>query len=355
MSVGLAQMPRRPLSFRPWLILLVGFGLFAALGWTIFWYVVAQQSASSLDAWIAREKASNRIWTCPNRQIAGFPFTIEITCRKPHFDGSIFGRHYSGALGGFVANAKFTNPDDVTVNVASPFAAISDDKTVALALSWDQLDIVLAGLPQNMAKISIAGQGFRLQGHAQGLSSLNGSVSRATTKLVRAAGRQDHAYNFHVVLNGASFAAVDGFFGTAAPAEIVADGDITQARFDSGRVPADSLNRWRAAGGHVDLAELTVTRGEMKFSAHGMLTVGPTHRLQGQLDTACVGFEPVLRQLGVDPALINAGSLLASLLGGHRGEAKTAGPQPLHLRVNINDGRLDIGPVRTSIRLPPVY
>lgn len=354
MSLRMTQ--RKPLSFRPWLILLVGLVLFVALAGTIFWHVVAQQSARSLDAWIAREKAFNRNWTCPNQQITGFPFKIEITCNKPHFDGAIFGRHYSGSLNGFVANAKFTNPNDVTVSVAAPFAIISDDKTVAFALSWDQLDIILAGLPQDMAAVSIAGQGLSLQGHAQGLSTLKGRASRATATLARAPGRQDHAYHFHIVLDGASFPAVDAFFGATAPAEIAAEGDITQARFDLGRVPAESLYRWQAAGGHVALTQLTATRGEMQFSAHGMLTIGPTHRLQGQLDMEGLGFEPVLRRLGINPALITAGSLLTSLLGGSPAAASAAaGPQPLHLRISFNDGRLNVGPIRTSIRLPPIY
>ncbi|MHB8885643.1 MAG: DUF2125 domain-containing protein [Methylovirgula sp.] len=355
MSVGVAQMPRKPLSFRPWLFLLVGLVLFVALVWTIVWHVVAQQSASSLDAWIAREKAFNRSWTCPDRQVDGFPFTIEITCSKPHFDGNIFGRHYSGSLSGFVANAKFTRPNDVRVHVASPFAVLSDDKRVALTLSWDQLDILLAGLPQNMATISITGQALSLQGHAQGLNPLRGHASRVTATFARAAGRRDHTYNFNVFLDGASSPAVDTYFGTAAPADFAAEGDITQARFDPGRVPADSLNRWQAAGGHVDLTRLTVTRGAMKFSANGILTVDATHRLQGQLDTRCVGFEPILRRLGVNPALITAGSLLSSLLGGRRHTAPAAGPQPLHLPIGFNGGRLNVGPIRTSLRLPPVY
>lgn len=355
MSAGMAQTQRKPLSFRPWLIILVGLVLSIALVWTILWHVVAQQSALSLDAWIAREKAFDRNWTCPDRQVDGFPFTIEIACSKPHFEGIIFGRHYSGALSGFVAHAKFTSPNDVTARLASPFAIVSDDKTVALTLSWNRLDILLAGLPQDMATVSITGQGLSLQGHAQGLSTLQGRASRATATLARAASRQDHTYNFNLVLNDASFPAVDAVVGNAVPAEIAAEGDITQARFDPAKVPTESLNLWRAAGGHIDLAKLTVSRGEMKFNAHGMLTVDPTHRLQGRLDTECLGFEPVLRRLGVNPALITAGSLLTSLLGGGHASASTAGPQPLHLPIGLDAGRLNIGPIRTSIRLPPVY
>ncbi|MGB8278270.1 MAG: DUF2125 domain-containing protein [Methylovirgula sp.] len=353
MTVEVMTLRRRP-RFGPWLIGLAGLGLFVILVWTIFWHVAAQQSASSLDAWIAQEKAFNRNWNCPNRQITGFPFTIEIGCSKPHFDGNIFGRHYSGSLNGFVATAKFTNPSDVAVKVVSPFAVVSDDKTVDIALAWDQLDILLGGLPQDVAKISIAGQGLSLQGHAQEIGVLAGRASRATATFTRDAGRQDQAIHFHIALNGASSPAVDAFLGSASPAEIAAEGDITQASFDPAQTLTQTLDQWRAAGGHVDLADLTVTRGETKFQARGTVALDSAHQLQAQLDMECLGFEPVLRRLGVDPALITAGSLLASLFGGGSHGA-AAGPQPLHLLVGFDGGLLSIGPVRTSIRLPPLY
>ncbi len=353
MAVEVTTLRRRP-RFGPWLIGLAGVGLFAILAWTIFWYVAAQQTAASLDAWIAREKVFNRNWSCPDRQIAGFPFAIEIACSKPHFEGAIFGRHYSGTLKGFRATAKLMSPSVVTVKVASPFAVTSDDKAVDLSLAWDRLDILLGGLPQDVAEVSVTGQTLSLQGHAQGLGPLEGRAGRARADITRDAGRADHAVHFRVVLNGASVSVVDALLGGASPADVTAEGDITQASFDPARTLTYTLDQWRSASGHVDLADVNMTRGETQFRAHGVLSVDPAHRLQGRLETDCLGFEPVLRRLGVDPALIDAGSLLASLLGGGSHDA-AAGPQPLHLPVSFDSGLLSIGPVRTSIRLPPLY
>jgi hypothetical protein len=356
MAVEVSETVRRPPRFRLWLIVAAGLVLFLILVWTIFWHVAAQQSALSLDAWIAREKVFNRNWMCPGRQIAGFPFAIEISCRKPHFDGMIFGRHYLGSLGGFVATAKFTNPSDVRVNVISPFAVVSDDKTVDIALIFDQLDVVLGGLPQDVVNISMAGRGLGLQGHVQGIGALAGRAGGVAATFTRAAGRQDHAVHFHIVLNGASVPAVDRFLGSAAPAEVSAEGDVTQASFDPAKTLVATLDQWRAAGGHVDLDDLVVTRGETKFQAHGPLALDAAHELQGRLDTQCLGFEPVLLRLGINPALITAGSLLAGLLGGgSQDDTKTTGPQPLHLPIGFDGGRLSIGPVRTSIQLPALY
>jgi hypothetical protein len=307
----------------------------------------------SLDAWITREKVFNRNWTCPDRRVTGFPFKIAIACGKPHFDGMIFGRHYAGSLNGFVATAKFSHPSDVSIKVAPPFAVVSDDKTVDINLAWNNLDVLLGGLLQNAPQVSIAGEGFSLHGHADQVGRLAGRARRVTATFAPDAARHDHAMHFHVVLKEASVPAVDAFLRSTIPADSVADGDVTQASFDPEHSLAATLDQWRAAGGHVELANLSVNRGETSFQAHGTLALNSEHRLDGQLDTQCVGFEPVLRRLGVDPGLITAGSLLASLLGG--GDDAKKGPQPLRLRVGFDGGRLRIGPVRTSIKLPPLY
>ncbi len=180
MAVEVIATPKRPPRFRLWLKLLAGLVLFLILAWTGFWLFAARQAASSLDAWIAREKAVHRTWSCPDRQITGFPVAIAITCSKPHFDGMIFGRHYSGSLAGFVATAEFRHPSDVTVNVVSPFTVLSDDKTVDMTLGWDRLAIVLGGLPQDVTAISVAGQGLSLQGHAEGLGALAARAQQVT-------------------------------------------------------------------------------------------------------------------------------------------------------------------------------
>jgi hypothetical protein len=354
MSVGETPKLRRRRRLWPWLGLPVVLAIIAAIGWTGFWYFAARQTASSLDAWIAREKLFHRNWTCPQRQFGGFPSGIEISCSKPTFDGMIFGRHYAGSLAGFTASAEFSKPNDVTVHVGSPFTALSDDKSIDLKLAWNQLDVHLGGLPSDVTEIAMSGSGLNLQGHAQGLGALAARAQQGLAKISRDPARPDRAIHFDVALSGASVPAVDQFFGNAAPAEIAAAGDVTQASLDPSKTLVQTLDQWRVAGGHVDFTKLTVSRGETQIEAKGPLTLSPTHQLQGRLDTKCIGYETVLQRLGVDPALITAGSLIASLLGGSKEDEKS-GTQPLHIPVGFNSGRLSVGPVRTSIQLPPLY
>jgi hypothetical protein len=352
MTDAAVQRLRPPRRFGAWVTWILGVLLLLGLAWTGFWIFAEHEAASSLDAWIAREKIFKRNWRCPDRRIAGFPSAITISCSKPQFDGLIFGRHYAGSLAGFVATAEFSHPSDVTVNAAPPFAATADDKSEDITLSWDQLSILLGGVPQNVTAISLTGQALSLHGQAKGFGALSGAAVHISASFAQPVDRQDRAIAFHIVLNGASSPLIDRFFGSAAAAEVTADGTITQASFDPAKTLAQTLDQWRAVGGEINFANLTVTHGETRLQAHGALSIDTAHELQGELDTKCVGFEQVLLKLGVDPALVTVGSLLTNLLSGNSAKS---GPQPLHLPVGFSSGRLSIGPVQTSIRLPPIY
>lgn len=343
---------RRKADMWPWLIGL-GSGLaLVVIGWTIFWNFAAHEAAASLDAWIAREKIFRRTWTCPDRQIGGYPAAIEITCTRPKFDGMIFGEHYLGSLAGFVATAEFSNPADVTINVIPPFNAEPDDKSGNLEMSWDTLAVRLGGIPQDVAEVSISGTGLAAHGEANGLQAMSMKAQRARAVFTRDTARQDRAIHFQIDLQGTSIPAVDAYLGGSFPADVTASGDITEASFNPAKTLAQTLDQWSAAGGHVELASFAVTRGETKLEARGTLGLDTAHELQGQLDTKCVGFEQVLLRLGVDPAIVTAGSLLATLLGGGK---DNKGPQPLHLPVTFTDGLVSIGPVRTNLHVPPLY
>jgi hypothetical protein len=61
----------------------------------------------------------------------------------------------------------------------------------------------------------------------------------------------------------------------------------------------------------------------------------------------------MLKALGVDPAITAAGTFLTNFLG--RRQENDDGTPKLPIPVTFSDGRLSIGPVRTPVRLPPLY
>ncbi len=163
------------------------------------------------------------------------------------------------------------------------------------------------------------------------------------------------AIDFDLTLGGASLPLIEQVLGPGAPSDIGAEGTVTKTSFKTDLTPAQNLDLWRTAGGHVDLTTFELARGDTRFAAKGTFNLSDAHRVNGHFETTSSGLEPVLQHYGIDPSLLSFGALLGNLLSGHSNDQPKQGPTQLHLPVEIDDGRLAVGPVRTSFTLEPVY
>jgi hypothetical protein len=342
---------KRPKWWQGLLLVLLG----AMAAWSGLWSFAAHQTSQVLDAWLAREKTFGRLWSCPDRRIEGYPFGIAIACGTPHFAGLIFGQDYAGTLQGFRASAVLAHPRDVAIEVVAPFVATSKDGKVNFQITWDKLAVQLDGLPQDLWQVAVNGQNFVLRGSA-GTVGIAGRVTAATAKIVQRADADPtdgQALDFDIALTGTALPMIDHVLGPGTPSDISAQGTATQTAFDPRLTAAQNLDRWRLAGGRVNLAAFAITRGDTKFAAKGTFALNLAHRVDGRFDTRSSGFEPVLQHYGIDPGLISFGALLGNLLSGGSGQPQQE--TALHLPVRIEDGAVAVGPIRTSIRIPPAY
>jgi len=325
--------------------------------WSLFWYAAMRETQSLLEAWIAQEKSIDRIWTCPDRQIAGYPFKIEIFCANAGFSGDIFGKQAAGSLKGIHITAGLLRPDQADASIEPPFEWHSADGDGQMTLRWDRMLVRLDGLPRDLDAISIEGTNVSLQGGIKGLGALTGRTGSVSSTIAAVPERRaDDVYIFHVMLQNASIPVLDTLLGPSPSDAIKLDGTVTKADFRATGNVAERLDLWRQAGGQLDLSEAALTRGTMKIAAHGALQLDDQHRPQGQLDTQFSGAEPLLRRFGINPALIGAGSLLTSLLGGkpNNTPAQDGGPS-LRLPVTLHSGFVSVGPVKTNVAVPPLY
>jgi hypothetical protein len=338
-------------------LLLVSLGVLMA-GWSLFWFVAAQQAEALLDAWTKHEKSVDRIWSCPNRQIGGYPFKIEIICDKPGFSGEVLGRQLTGGVKEFHATASLFHPDQVEVLTTPPFELHSNDGEGEISLQWNVMRVFLCGLPQDVEAISIEGSDVSLRGGLKGLGPLAGRAGRLSSRVAIVPERRaDDVYSFHLVLDDASFPALDALLGSTPPDVIKFDGAVTKANFNVTGAMAERMEHWRLAGGRLEFQEASVMRGSTKIAARGTLLIDDQHRPQGRLDAEFAGAEPLLKRYGVNPSLVAAGSILNALLGGksNGNAAPAAGPPSLQLPVTLQSGLITIGPVKTSLAVPPLY
>ena len=61
--------------FLPYILLAI-----VVVAWSGGWFWIRGRAEREMDAWMAREAAAGRTWTCQDRSVTGYPFRIELRC-----------------------------------------------------------------------------------------------------------------------------------------------------------------------------------------------------------------------------------------------------------------------------------
>jgi hypothetical protein len=319
-------------------------------GWSMFWFIASRQTAAAVTKWMMHEAQTGRIWTCPDQKSGGFPFTVEVSCTNLLFQGKIFDKTSTGTVRGFHVTAPLLRSDNLLARIEPPFTAQTSDGTFDITMQWSNLFVELDGPPGAFERVSIAGTEVTLQGRAGGLDALNGRFNEFRSNLVRSSERHDNSYDFMFSFDDGSIPALNTLLDSQLPIWMQFGGTISQAGIGGAQSVPDFFEKWRSANGHVDITTGRLTSGGILLEAKGGLDLDDQHRIKGKLDASFAGFQKAFRQLNIDPGLIAAGQLLSGLLG-----KSSEIPGRLNLPVTFSGGFVSIGPVRTTIQIPPLY
>jgi hypothetical protein len=320
------------------------------VGWSGFWYFKSRLTATAVTNWMTHEAKLGRSWTCPDQKIGGFPFAVDVSCTNLRFQGEILDKTLTGTVRGFHATSPLLRNDNVVARIEPPFAAKSGDGTIDMTIGWDELYIDLEGPPGAYERVAFAGTKVKMQGKMGALDPVEGGFEEFDSSVYVSPERRDDAYNFMFHFNNGSIPALDGFLDTQHPIVVHFEGTISQANFGGAETLAGFLEPWRSANGRVDVASARLTSGGTLFEAKGGLDLDDQHRVKGKLDAEFAGFDKAFRQLNINPGVVAAGQILSGLLG--KGSSV---PGRMNLPVSFSGGFLSIGPVRTSIQIPPLY
>ncbi|MBF9232781.1 DUF2125 domain-containing protein [Microvirga alba] len=337
---------------RFWLYTPFALLLLVAVAWSIAWLLIRNRTSEALDAWFAMEAKAGRQWTCQNRNVGGYPFRIEVTC------GSLSMKQgaMSASLGRVESIAQVYQPRFVITEIEGPLNLT--DGTVTVQGTWDLLLTSIHATPSGFQRLSIAADSPRFT--VTGLAPDDIVTSGKHVELhlrpnpSRAA---EKAYDAALSVKQARIPILDALVGGAEPVDLSMDATATQAEGFRGRPIVEELERWRAAGGKLDILMLSLAKGPRQLDAKGALTLDDLHRPAGQLNVSATGLDGLLgNALGGR----NGGAVLGALLG--QGARASTGqpngkPQPLPLPpLRLDNGRLALGPfVVPSVRLMPLY
>ena len=168
----------------------------------------------------------------------------------------------------------------------------------------------------------------------------------------------DRAYDVASRTTGLVLPIADQLLGSADPVDADLVATILQAEPLAGGVPAQELDRWRQAGGRIQLTKLAAAKGAKRLDATGTLGLDDLHRPQGRLEVTVSGLDEILQRFGLGPRAAGLGGLLAGVLGGGKAPAPSpdgaAGPRGMTLPLRLDDGKAFLGPLPVA-RVLPLY
>lgn len=340
--------------FLPYVLLLV-----LALVWSAGWLWLRGRAGQEMDAWLAREASAGRAWTCADRSIAGYPFRLELRCAS-----LAFARADSRfTLGPLTAVVQVYQPRQGILLAQGPFHVEQGELTADA--SWAALEGSFHGASDGFVRASLVVDAPKvaLRGAAPGIVDVQARHLEFHARPTPGRFASDGAVDVSLRLAEARAPGLDPLTGNADPADLALDATVDRAAgLRTGRV-AQELDAWRAAGGALEIALLSVAKGDRRLQANGRIDLDDAHRPAGRLDIRAAGLEALVGQLmgqrfGAEKGAL-IGNLVGQFLGGRRTAAEPAAGDPALKSLpplRLADGRLMLGPFPIpNVRVPPLY
>jgi hypothetical protein len=300
--------PRRRPLWR--LLLLPVLLLFAAAGWSAFWFFAASQAGVSADAWRAQEAKSGRVYDCAQRSVAGFPFRLELRC-----DGASVSLNSQTAgqattqvpitakLGEILLVAQVYDPKLLIAEFTGPATLSDDGGSPSMSVNWSKGRSSVVGLPQIPSRASIVfddpevdrvnGSTLAPLARAKHIE-LHGRLAEASTA--------DHPVIETVLkIEAGSLQQVHPLL--AQPFDADARALLSGLNDISPKPWPQRFRELQAAGGHVDIVQSRIAQGELVAVAAGTLALTADGHLDGELQMTVAGIEKVIPALGLEKML----------------------------------------------------
>lgn len=323
------------------------------LAWCAAWFVIRAGAEEGIDAWLAREAAAGRQWTCADRTIEGFPFRIEVDCAEL----TLRRGELAASAGRFEAVAQIYRPRHVIARAAGPLRVQEGDRVTEGR--WRVLEASVRSGREGLQQLSAVMQGadWRVLGIAP--DPITATADRVELYARPSPSRTDESVDVVARASRAAVPLLDRLVGSPEPADLELQARASQGLRLGGQPLAQELDRWRETGGALDVVLFSLAKGTGRLEAKGRLGLDAERRVEGRLEGAALGIESVLRNLlGGDSRAGLAAGLLGALAGRPAPRPpQGAGPalQPLP-PLRFENGRVLFGPLPVpGVRLTPLY
>lgn len=312
-------------------ILLLGAGL-----WTAYWY-----AAYRLADYAVQDGGGPL--NCRDRQVSGFPFNLNITCREL----AAAGDGMTIRAGAIDASAPLYRPGHVAASLGGPFAFQAPGFGLYANADWTDAD---ARVDAGLNGVTRAAADF---------SSLNlmlggpiGEMQIAANRFagsVAAADTEPNAIRLDFATDGLRLGPLPSV-----------DGEGTVHFLDAGAAIGPDVGQlvssWFAAGAHMRLEQTRVTAGRLTVWAEGPLSLEDDGTLSGQLTVRYSGRDGLPDLVAaILPGLRNAADKLADTIVTMSLATDSPAGARYEVRLALDHGQVKVGLIPIpGLALPPL-
>ena len=332
--------PRR--RFRLPLVLGLGVAI-AAAGWTAVWTTARGRILAEVEARLDGLAARGVVVACADREIGGYPFRMELSCRAPGVE--IRDRGVRASATALRVVAQVWDPRLVLVEIDGP--ATAGDGGGEVTATWRNLRASLRWSGDGVKRVSLSAEGLDVTARGTGQPAVRLTAAHAEAH-GRPSGAADRDLDLAASLAAASLSIADKRLGP--PSADVAASTTLVDFLPPG--PGPALPAFAARGGRIEPAKVSLAVGGIVVAGEGALVLDGGGVLDGTITLVARGLETLAkggaRDLGAELTTVLTGFVLL-------GKTPKDPAQPgRRLEMIVDHGSVRIGRV-TLGRIPPLF
>lgn len=328
-----------------WLAIPWAFFLALAIGWTVYWNVLANGARARVEAWAAAERERGADVRVSGIEARGFPVLLRLDLRDVVYAPAQGGWRLSTARGG--VHVQMFNPRHVIFEAGAPIAFARDNGDVT-NITGDALIVSVRMAGDALSQAGLEADNLVLDDPAEaGVLSVRKLVLNLRPD-PRADGDMQMAFDAQALSLAQP---VRSFEALGQEVEMLrAAIVIEQAGALAESAESDPLAPWRTAGGRLRFEALTLNWGALRTDGDGVAGLDDQRRLAGALALPIEEPTALFRALAGGPELSDDTRRALTLLSA----AFAQSDRGLTLDVEAQNGVLRLEGLRVR-DLPPVY
>ncbi len=329
--------PRRLGLWIPWAI----FGALA-IGWVIYWNVLATGARVALERLVASQNAAGAEAHVGTVRTLGFPLQLALELNDVRYATRGSGLRISTPQ--LIAHINPANPQHLMATFPAPIDLTRGDKPHRITARAMRLSVRLHG--RELARAGLSAEDFRMFDEEDGLADLEASTLVLN---VRPDPRNSEDVQVSLTLGDATLKAHVRGFEALGDTINALDAAIVVEHADAISLRGDPLFAWRDAGGAARVEALRLVWGTLNATGAGRITLDDYRRLEGNLTLNVARPAETLETIAAEPDLPAQSRIQLRALAQLQGNDENFGA-PLRAQ----DGALYLG--QTFMRdLAPLY